>query len=154
MAAHAAAEQRPDAWLSSILSSGQQHQSFCCAGPLELHKVQPILLHIRTPCAPGRASSSANWCAFCCPPVQRLVHLASLRESVLQRLGQLDAVKVALTERKATQQGRLLAALDARLSAAQAAVDPHRYWQDALRTRRTQAPAQQSSSTRAAFWPA
>lgn len=58
--------------------------------------------------------------------MQRLVHLATLREDALQRLGQLDAVKVALTERKATQQGRLLAALDARLSSAHAEVEPHR----------------------------
>ena len=57
---------------------------------------------------------------------QRLVHLATLRETALAQLGHLDAVKVALTEQKATQQGRLLAALDARLAAAFAAVDPHR----------------------------
>jgi hypothetical protein len=44
----------------------------------------------------------------------------------LQRLGQLTAVKVALTERKATQQGRLAEALEARLAAAHAAVEPHR----------------------------
>jgi hypothetical protein len=46
MAAHAGAEQRPDAWLSSVLSSGwctsgQQGPSSSCADPLELHKVQP-----------------------------------------------------------------------------------------------------------------
>jgi hypothetical protein len=58
--------------------------------------------------------------------MQRLVHLATLREAALQHLGQLDGVKVSLTERKATQQGRLLAALDARLATAHAAVEPHR----------------------------
>jgi len=57
---------------------------------------------------------------------QRLVHLATLRETALAQLGQLDAVKVALTEKKSLQQGRLLAALEARLSAALAKVDPHR----------------------------
>lgn len=72
--------------------------------------------------------------------MQRLVHLATLREAALQRLGQLDAVKVALTERKATQQGRLLAALDARLSAAHAAVEPHRY--DSCRPLDIRAPEQ------------
>jgi hypothetical protein len=54
------------------------------------------------------------------------VHLATLREDALQRLQDLDSVKVSLTEKKAVQQGRLIAALDARLSAAHAAVDPHR----------------------------
>jgi hypothetical protein len=58
--------------------------------------------------------------------MQRLVHLATLREEALQRLGQLDSVKVSLTERKATQQGRLLAALDARLSVAHAEMEPLR----------------------------
>jgi hypothetical protein len=59
--------------------------------------------------------------------MQRLVHLASLREAVLSQLSQLDGVKAALTEKKVLQQGRLLAALDARLAAALAAVDPHRW---------------------------
>lgn len=58
--------------------------------------------------------------------VQRVVHLATLREEALSQLQQLDAVKVSLTERKVIQQGRLMAALDARLAAAHAAVDPHR----------------------------
>jgi hypothetical protein len=57
---------------------------------------------------------------------RRIVHLATLREDALQRLQDLDSVKVSLTEKKAVQQGRLIAALDARLSAAHAAVDPHR----------------------------
>lgn len=57
---------------------------------------------------------------------RRVVHLATLREDALQRLQELDSVKVSLTEKKAVQEGRLIAALDARLSAAHAAVDPHR----------------------------
>lgn len=58
--------------------------------------------------------------------LQRLVHLATLREEALSQLQQLDSVKVSLTERKIIQQGRLIAALDARLAAAHAVVDPHR----------------------------
>lgn len=58
--------------------------------------------------------------------LQRIVHLATLREDALSKLQQLDAVKVSLTEKKVIQQSRLVAALDARLSAAHAAVDPHR----------------------------
>lgn len=57
---------------------------------------------------------------------RRIVHLATLREEALLRLQELDSVKVSLTEKKAVQQGRLIAALDARLSAAHAAVDPYR----------------------------
>jgi hypothetical protein len=57
---------------------------------------------------------------------RRIVHLATLREEALLRLQELDSVKVSLSEKKAVQQGRLIAALDARLSAAHAAVDPHR----------------------------
>lgn len=57
---------------------------------------------------------------------RRLVHIATLREDALQHLQELDAAKVSLAEKKAVQQGRLVAALDARLAAAHAAVDPHR----------------------------
>jgi hypothetical protein len=137
-----------DAWISSIMPSGwSATQSNHSCEPLELHKV--------TTCAPALllwdfllmlpVNSRAHvqhlamqrTCYTSVLPIylfernvlcgmQRLVHLATLREKALQRLGQLDAVKVALTERKATQQGRLLAALDARLSSAHAEVEPHR----------------------------
>lgn len=58
--------------------------------------------------------------------MQRLVQLATLQSDALERLQELDAVKATLTERKVFQQCSVGAALDARLAAAHAAVDPHR----------------------------
>lgn len=111
-----------DAWLSTVMP--HNNLSTAC-DTLELHKVLVGLLQLLTT-PPLSNFTSDTTTPLCLRHTQRLVHLATLRESALEQLGQLDAVKVSLTEKKATQAGRLQAALEARLATALAAVDPHR----------------------------
>jgi hypothetical protein len=82
---------------------------------------------------PAASGSSTEKQAEACPETaqriemhKRVVRLAELLLDARRQLRMLDDAKAALHERKALQQARLSAALDARLAAADAVLHPHR----------------------------